>query len=164
MSYFVNFWAYNNSSRSKLGAPEARPPTPVKTSQKKDGRCMGPQVSWVIGPSPPDKFLDPLLNNTLNSTFIEILHNFRNTKKGKITCTKVHKMGLVSYKWPSNLPKSQNVLKFGFLFSPLTVLCSHLVKGKGTTGQSLGGPVTGLERLVGDLFLNSISTKLDWFA
>ena len=25
------------------------PPTPVKTSKKKDGRCAGPQVSRVIG-------------------------------------------------------------------------------------------------------------------
>ena len=28
------------------------PPTPVKTSQKKDGCHMGPQVSLVIGPPP----------------------------------------------------------------------------------------------------------------
>ena len=49
----------------------------------------------------------------------------------------------------------QNLLKFGFLFSPLKVLYSHLVTGNGTIGGSLGGPVTGLQRPVGDLSLKS---------
>ena len=37
------------------------PPAPVKTCQKKDGHCAMPQVEQVIGPPPPDKFLDPLI-------------------------------------------------------------------------------------------------------
>ena len=52
-----------NSSTGSRGAPQAQapPPYPVKTSQKKDGHHMGPQVSQVIRP-PSEKFLDPLLN------------------------------------------------------------------------------------------------------
>ena len=40
------------------------PPAPVKTSQKEDGHCVGPQVLQVIGP-PSDKFLDLLLTLSL---------------------------------------------------------------------------------------------------
>ena len=66
------------------------------------------------------------------------------------------------HKWTPNFPKSQNFLKFDFLFSPLIVLYSHLVTGKGTIGRSLGGPVTGLQRRVSDLFLRWQNSSFDW--
>ena len=44
-------WYIVHFSSGSRGGPEARAsPAPVKTSQKKDGRSRGPQVSQVIGP------------------------------------------------------------------------------------------------------------------
>ena len=65
---------YKDISLADLGGGQGGhgPPSPVKTSQKKDGRHARPQVSQVMWLPPPlDKFLDPLLHlKLLKDTFL----------------------------------------------------------------------------------------------
>ena len=55
------------------------PPYPLKTSNKKDDRRAGPQVSEVIGP-PSDKFLDPLLTKIYYTTTKSYFRHGKNVK------------------------------------------------------------------------------------
>ena len=65
-------------SSGSRGAGGPGPPTPVKTSQKKDRRHVGPPVLLVIGP-PSDKFLDPLL--TIQNGIFKSKATWNNLKK-----------------------------------------------------------------------------------
>ena len=65
---------------------------------------------------------------------------------------------LISVTFDTNGHQIFQISKFPetwLLISPLTVLYSYLVTGNGAIGGSLGGPVTGLQRQVGDLSLKS---------
>ena len=44
------FFSFQVAVADQGGGPEARPPAPVKTSQKRNGRHAVPQIVRVIGP------------------------------------------------------------------------------------------------------------------
>ena len=66
------------------------------------------------------------------------------------------------HQWLSKFFKHQRIVNFHSKFLTLKVPSSHLVATRGTSVGSVEGPLTGLQRRVGDIFVNLWNHHLDW--